>query len=92
MHASHEDDRGVIASEGRVTTRDPRDESVPLQLLLAAACITGEAQSPRSRLPRALAAARAVNAGEVAAGCAGDKARIPQAVHAARVTAVAEEL
>jgi hypothetical protein len=31
VHASHEDDRGVIASEGRVTTRNPRDESVPLQ-------------------------------------------------------------
>lgn len=65
------------------------------QMLLAAACITGEAQSPNappSRLPRALAAARAVNAGEVAARCAGDKARIPQAVHAARVAAVAEGL
>ncbi len=62
------------------------------QMLLAAACIDGAAHSPQARLPRALAAARAVNAGEVAARCAGDKARIPQAVHAARVAAVAEEL
>jgi tRNA nucleotidyltransferase (CCA-adding enzyme) len=59
------------------------------QMLQAAACIAG---APPSRLPQALAAARAVNAGEVAAGCAGDKARIPQAVHAARVDAVAKGL
>ena len=39
-------------------------------------------------LLRALAAARAVNAGEVAARFAADKARIPEAVHAARVAAV----
>jgi len=38
-------------------------------------------------LLRALAAARAVNAGEIA-GRAADKARIPELVHAARVTAV----
>lgn len=62
------------------------------QMLQATACITGKVQSPQFRLPRALAAARAVNAGEVAARCAGDKSRIPQAVHAARVAAVAEEL
>ncbi len=64
------------------------------QMLLAAACIAGDVQppdAPQSRLPRALAAARAVNAGEVAARCA-DKAGIPQAVHAARVAAVAEGL
>jgi tRNA nucleotidyltransferase (CCA-adding enzyme) len=36
----------------------------------------------------ALAAARAVNAGEVAARFVDDKARIPEAVHAARVAAV----
>jgi tRNA nucleotidyltransferase (CCA-adding enzyme) len=36
----------------------------------------------------ALAAARAVNAGEVAARCADNKAKIPEAVHAARVSAV----
>lgn len=36
----------------------------------------------------ALAAARSVNAGEVAARCGDDKARIPDAVHAARVSAV----
>jgi len=39
-------------------------------------------------LLRALAAARAVNAGEVAARFVEDKARIPEAVHAARVAAV----
>jgi tRNA nucleotidyltransferase (CCA-adding enzyme) len=39
-------------------------------------------------LLRALAAARAVNAGEVAARYAEDRARIPEAVHAARVGAV----
>ncbi|WP_323142665.1 multifunctional CCA addition/repair protein [Massilia phyllosphaerae] len=39
-------------------------------------------------LLNALAAARAVNAGEVAACFAEDKARIPEAVHAARVAAV----
>ena len=36
----------------------------------------------------ALAAARAVNAGEVAQRCGEDKARIPEAVHKARVAAV----
>jgi tRNA nucleotidyltransferase (CCA-adding enzyme) len=41
-----------------------------------------------SYLLRALAAARAVNAGEVAARFVEDKARIPEAVHAARVAAV----
>ncbi len=55
------------------------------QMLQAAGCITGEQSS---RLPDALAAARAVNAGEVAASCAEDKARIPVAVHAARMEAV----
>jgi tRNA nucleotidyltransferase (CCA-adding enzyme) len=44
------------------------------------------AQAPG--LLQALAVARVVNAGEVAAACADDKARIPQAVHAARVAAV----
>lgn len=39
-------------------------------------------------LLHALAAARAVNAGEVAARHAEDRARIPEAVHAARVAAV----
>jgi tRNA nucleotidyltransferase (CCA-adding enzyme) len=39
-------------------------------------------------LLKALAAARAVNAGEVAARFVDDKARIPEAVHAARVAAV----
>ena len=39
-------------------------------------------------LLQALAAARAVNAGEIAARFVEDKARIPEAVHAARVSAV----
>jgi len=39
-------------------------------------------------LLKALAAARAVNAGEIAARFVEDKARIPEAVHAARVAAV----
>jgi len=55
------------------------------QMLQAAAFITG---APDARLPNALAEARAVNAGEIAASCADDKARIPHAVHAARVDAV----
>lgn len=40
------------------------------------------------RLLRALDAARAVNAGEIAARCADRRERIPAAVHAARVAAV----
>jgi tRNA nucleotidyltransferase (CCA-adding enzyme) len=39
-------------------------------------------------LLRALDAARGVNAGEVAARCGEDRAKIPEAVHAARVSAV----
>jgi tRNA nucleotidyltransferase (CCA-adding enzyme) len=42
----------------------------------------------RPYLLGALAAARAVNAGEVAAGCGEHKERIPEAVHRARVGAV----
>jgi len=42
----------------------------------------------RPHLLRALDAARAVNAGEIAARFAEDRARIPEAVHAARVAAV----
>jgi len=60
-------------------------------MLLAAACNatpTG-AWLQRPFLLDALAAARGVNAGEVAARCGADKARIPAAVHAARVAAVA---
>jgi len=67
------------------------------QLLLACECDArggGELQDyPQCPyLLRALQAARAVNAGEVAAGCADDKSRIPVAVHAARVAAVEAEL
>ena len=59
------------------------------QMLQACACVR---DLPEQRLLRALDAARAVNAGEVAARCADDRARIPQAVHAARVGAVAAAL
>jgi tRNA nucleotidyltransferase (CCA-adding enzyme) len=72
------------------------------QMLLAAECdFRGRGANPAqvaayhakpfpqpARLALALAAARAVNAGEVAARYAEDKARIPVAVHAARVSAV----
>jgi tRNA nucleotidyltransferase (CCA-adding enzyme) len=44
----------------------------------------------RPYLLGALAAARAVNAGEVAAACGENKAQIPEAVHRARVTAVSQ--
>ena len=69
------------------------------QMLLAAECDSrgrgGEGDDFRTRpwpqgpyLIAALNAARAVNAGEVAASCGENKARIPLAVHAARVSAV----
>lgn len=69
------------------------------QMLLAAECDArgrGSEDHPmRTRaypqaayLLRALEAARGVNAGEVAARCGEDRARIPDAVHAARVSAV----
>ncbi|GAB3469286.1 multifunctional CCA addition/repair protein [Massilia terrae] len=69
------------------------------QLLLAAECDYrgrgGDGHEMRSRdypqgphLLKALAAARAVDAGAVAARCGEDRARIPEAVHAARVSAV----
>lgn len=69
------------------------------QLLLAAECdFRGRGGDPHAmrardypqgpRLLKALAAARAVDAGAVAARCGEDKARIPEAVHAARVSAV----
>ena len=63
-------------------------------MLLACACdarARGQAGWPqRPFLEGALAAARGVNAGEVAARCGADKARIPVAVHQARVAAVAQ--
>jgi tRNA nucleotidyltransferase (CCA-adding enzyme) len=65
------------------------------QLLLAAECdYRGRGGDRRGDYPqgpylrKALAAARAVDAGAVAARCGDDKARIPEAVHAARVSAV----
>jgi tRNA nucleotidyltransferase (CCA-adding enzyme) len=69
------------------------------QMLLASECDArgrGHAEHPlRYRdypqgpyLLRALDAARAVNAGEIAARCAEQRERIPEAIHAARVSAV----
>jgi tRNA nucleotidyltransferase (CCA-adding enzyme) len=69
------------------------------QMLLAAECDARgrghETHEMRFRdypqseyLLRALAAARAVNAGEIAGRYVEDKARIPEAIHAARVSAV----
>lgn len=69
------------------------------QMLLAAECDSrgrgSDADDFRTRpwpqgpyLLAALAAARAVNAGEVAAHCGENKAHIPSAVHGARVSAV----
>jgi len=58
-------------------------------MLLALECATlGDACPQRPWLLGALGAARGVNAGEVAAGCGADKAKIPEAVLAARVEAV----
>lgn len=73
------------------------------QMLLASECDYrgrgDEAHEMRSRpypqaghLLDALAAARAVNAGEVAARHADNKERIPEAIHAARVAAVKQAL
>ena len=64
-------------------------------MLLATECDAAAAMhSPvwplRPYLAGALAAARAVNAGDVAAGCGENKQGIPQAVHRARVDAVAQ--
>ncbi len=65
------------------------------ELLLAAECDyrgrAGFAQRDYPQAPhllKALAAARGVDAGAVAARCADDRSRIPEAVHAARVSAV----
>jgi tRNA nucleotidyltransferase (CCA-adding enzyme) len=61
-------------------------------MLLAAECDAPHAPAwpQQPYLTGALAAARAVNAGEVAAGCGEDKAQIPLAVHRARVAAVSQ--
>ena len=62
------------------------------QMLLAAECATrgrdGDAHALRAFLLTALNAARGVNAGEIAARLADHRARIPEAVHQARVEAV----
>lgn len=64
------------------------------QMLLAAECAALQsAPTPqRLMLEQALAAARAVNAGEVAARHAERRDQIPVAVHAARVSAVGDTL
>lgn len=60
-------------------------------MLLAAECAaSAPADARQACLLGALAAARGVNAGAVAAGCADDKTQIPAAVHRARVDAVAQ--
>jgi tRNA nucleotidyltransferase (CCA-adding enzyme) len=63
------------------------------QMLLAAECETrgrgdGDGHALRAFLLKALNAARGVNAGEIAARLADQRARIPEAVHGARVEAV----
>lgn len=58
------------------------------QMLQAAACAAPGQESQAPRLLKALEAARAVNAGEIAGRFAENKAGIPAAVHAARVAAV----
>jgi tRNA nucleotidyltransferase (CCA-adding enzyme) len=59
------------------------------QMLLASGCDARSRDDPQAPyLLRALDAARGVNAGEVAARCAENRAKIPEAVHAARVAAV----
>jgi tRNA nucleotidyltransferase (CCA-adding enzyme) len=58
------------------------------QMLEAAGCASPGHAMHAPRLLRALDAARGVNAGEIAGRCV-EKATIPQAVHAARVAAVA---
>jgi tRNA nucleotidyltransferase (CCA-adding enzyme) len=73
------------------------------QMLLATECDArgrigpdasyAEAPFPQlAHLETALAAARAVNAGEIAQGCADNPQRIPERVHAARVRAVKDAL
>jgi tRNA nucleotidyltransferase (CCA-adding enzyme) len=59
------------------------------QMLQAAEYASLGQETHARRLLKALTAARGVNAGEIAGRCADDKTRIPAAVHAARVAAVA---
>ncbi|MBQ5948847.1 multifunctional CCA tRNA nucleotidyl transferase/2'3'-cyclic phosphodiesterase/2'nucleotidase/phosphatase [Massilia sp. ST3] len=67
-----------------------------VQMLQAAACAAPDAGLPpgleEARLLPALAAARGVDAGEIAQRHAGNKEQIPHAVHAGRVEAVAAVL
>ncbi len=72
--------------------RKPDRFSQLLQAVQAGAGCAGQAYAPRTRLDTALAAARAVNAGEVAQRCAQTPQRIPGMVHEARVAAVREAL
>jgi tRNA nucleotidyltransferase (CCA-adding enzyme) len=59
------------------------------QMLLAIECASPGHETHAPRLLKALDAARAVNAGEIAGRFVENKAGIPAAVHAARVAAVA---
>jgi tRNA nucleotidyltransferase (CCA-adding enzyme) len=62
------------------------------QMLLAAECAAPGHESHAPRLLKALEAARGVNAGEIAGRFVDNKAGIPGAVHAGRVSAVAAAL
>jgi tRNA nucleotidyltransferase (CCA-adding enzyme) len=62
------------------------------QMLLAIECASPGHETHAPRLLKALDAARAVNAGEIAGRFVENKAGIPAAVHAARVAAVSDGL
>ncbi|MBY0237770.1 MAG: multifunctional CCA addition/repair protein [Burkholderiaceae bacterium] len=62
------------------------------QLLLASQACADGPYPPRAHLEAALAAARAVNAGDIAQACADQPQQIPTKVHQARVAAVREAL
>ena len=85
-------DRGAALSADAIVTLFERCDAFRkperfAQMLLAVACGRGD-QRAGGTLQQALGAARAVNAGEVAARHAERKDQIPGAVHAARVDAV----
>jgi tRNA nucleotidyltransferase (CCA-adding enzyme) len=88
---------GALDAEAVVTLFERCDafrkpERFARMLLVAADAPQAARLLEEPGLMPALAAARGVNAGEVAQRHAGDKARIPVAVHAARVEAVAQTL
>jgi len=63
-----------------------------VQMVAACECAGGAAKAQRELLARTLDAARAVNAGEIAQGSAGQPQKIPELVRAARVQAVQEAI